>query len=55
MQIGRTTQSSVVTSICPKIFGLEELSFNETRREKTPIFSWCVSPVWFNERATLFG
>ena len=31
-----TTLSSVVTSICPKIFALEELSFNERRREEFP-------------------
>ena len=33
-----TTLPSVVTSIHPKIVAPDELSFNETRREKTPIF-----------------
>ena len=40
---------------CPKIFALEELSFNETRREKTPIFIRCVSPAWFTECLLFFG
>ena len=36
-------------------FALEELSFNETRRQKTPIFFGCVSPAWFVECVLLFG
>ena len=28
-----------------KIFALEELGFNETRRQNTPVFICCVTPV----------
>ena len=44
-----TTLPSFVTSIHPKIFVPDELSFNETRRETTSIFICCVSLAWFIE------
>ena len=47
------TQSPSVTSICPKIFAPEELSFIKRSRENTPIFA-CVTRVWLTE-FVLFG